>query len=218
MPSNRRSSTSESRRVSSRVSPGRRRIPIFLKDADGRYRFVNDGAARGMGGGTVEEYVGRTDAEIFSAEQLPAIRRDDDAVRAGGVALDFEEAVGDRRFLVTKSPYTFGDGSVGILGVARDITDRVRSEARIASLAILGQAVGRESTVAGVARAAVEPLRAATGGRHRLDLPRRRHRHPARARHRPRHAPRAPGPVGLRRRRRGRRTPRRRSGTRRCGW
>lgn len=137
--------------------------PIFLKDSEGRYVFMNPAAARAMGGEDPDDFVGRHDHDILSPQDAAPIAEDDDQVRRLGVAHMFEEQVGDRLFLTTKNPYDFPDGTRGVLGVAREITERKRNERQLASIGAVTRATASEITVAEVALAARDPLRTATG-------------------------------------------------------
>ena len=107
---------------------------VFVKDVLGRYVLVNTAGARVMGRSR-EDMVGRTAAEIFGAETSGELDDHDRQVISAGRALTFEERVpvdgAERVFLSVKSPYFGNDGSVaGIIGMARDITDRKRGEER----------------------------------------------------------------------------------------
>ena len=107
---------------------------VFVKDVQRRYVLINSAGAKVMGR-SVEEVAGRTAAEIFGVEAAAALERHDDEVIAQEEARTFEETVpvdgSERVFLSAKSPYFDSDGRVaGIIGIARDITDRKRGEER----------------------------------------------------------------------------------------
>ena len=105
---------------------------VFVKDRDGRYVMVNPAAARFVGR-TVEQVIGKTDVEIFSPETGRSIMQKDRHILSTGENITYEEvgtAAGvSWTFLSTKGPYRDANGKiVGVLGIARDITDRKRSE------------------------------------------------------------------------------------------
>ena len=104
---------------------------VFIKDREGRYLLINQAGAAALRR-AVGEVVGRTDAELLSAAAARRIREDDIGVMAGSEPQTFEEEVGEGvTFLSTKVPYFDEDGNVaGVLGTARDITDRKREEHR----------------------------------------------------------------------------------------
>jgi len=105
---------------------------VFVKDMEGRYVMVNPAAARFVGM-TVHEVLGKTDVEVFTpATGRPILERDRQVIETGEW-VTYEEvgsAVGvERTFLTTKGPYRDAGGKiVGVLGIARDITDRKRAE------------------------------------------------------------------------------------------
>ena len=111
---------------------------IFAKDPEGRFFLVNRAVAEAYGT-TVEELTGRTDADFArSAEEAQRFRADDLEVIASGrpKLIDDEpitDARGEVRHLQTvKIPFTTADaGTPAVLGVATDITERVRAEARL---------------------------------------------------------------------------------------
>ena len=105
---------------------------VFVKDREGRYVMVNPAAARNVGL-TIERVIGRTDIEVFTLETGSRIMERDREIVATGEWITYEEigtAAGvSRTFLTTKGPYRDAHGSViGVLGIARDITERKRSE------------------------------------------------------------------------------------------
>jgi PAS domain S-box-containing protein len=105
---------------------------VFVKDLEGRYVMVNPAAARFVRM-TVAEVLGKTDIEIFTPATAQPIMEKDRKVIETGAWMTYEElgsAAGvERTFLTTKGPYRDASGKiVGILGIARDITDRKRAE------------------------------------------------------------------------------------------
>lgn len=113
---------------------------IFAKDAEGRYVLVNQSMAESYGC-SVEEVEGRYDAHFVPEDEAAKFRTDDlDVMRSGAAKVIDSEPVTDatgqtRIFSTVKIPFTFGGGSPGILGVATDITARLRDQAHIAYLA-----------------------------------------------------------------------------------
>ena len=106
--------------------------PMFMKDDEGRYLFVNHGY-REMTGLTDAEIVGRTDFELFPEETAETVWANDRAVLHTGQPLEVEERIvidGEaQQYLSTKVPiYDTGersdpDNPVAVFGVASDITD-----------------------------------------------------------------------------------------------
>ncbi|MDQ2073271.1 PAS domain S-box protein [Haloarcula sp. H-GB4] len=111
--------------------------PMFMKDDEGRYLFVNHGY-REMTGRTDAEIVGRTDFELYPKETAEAVRANDRAVLHTGQPLEVEERIvidGEaQQYLTTKVPiYDTGersdpDNPVAVFGVASDITDIRKQE------------------------------------------------------------------------------------------
>ena len=105
---------------------------VFVKDIEGRYVMANPAAARFVGM-TVSEVIGKTDVEIFTpATGRPIMERDRKVIESGAW-MTYEEVGSaggvERTFLTTKGPYRDARGKiVGVLGIARDITDRKRAE------------------------------------------------------------------------------------------
>ncbi|WP_084676965.1 EAL domain-containing protein [Massilia niastensis] len=110
---------------------------IWLKDAAGVYRACNAGTAA-LFGRPREEIIGRTDHELFEAHEADHNRSHDAAALAAGRPLRYDEQVampgarGVRMFETIKTPVVKPDGTIlGVLGVARDITERRQQEQTI---------------------------------------------------------------------------------------
>jgi PAS domain S-box-containing protein len=105
---------------------------IFVKDLQGRYMVINSAGAR-VFGKTPEEVIGKDDTELFTAESCHGIIEHDHQVLTSGATQVYEET-GEtlgvmRTFLVTKGPHLDHQGNIiGIIGIARDITERKQSE------------------------------------------------------------------------------------------
>ena len=105
---------------------------IIIKDIESRYRVVNSAGARQLGK-SVEEVIGKQDADLFPPERAEAIRERDLHVLATGESETFEETViapaGVRTYLATKGPFRDLEGNViGLVRVSRDVTELKRFE------------------------------------------------------------------------------------------
>lgn len=112
---------------------------VFVKDRDGRYQFANARTARVLGR-SAAQIVGHTDSDFFPPPIAQSIQENDRRVMESGRAETVEEEVREddgqvRVFEAVKTPYRDAAGNVvGLLGVARDITARVRAEQESARL------------------------------------------------------------------------------------
>jgi len=100
---------------------------MFLKRADGRYRFVNQ---RFLERYAVrrEQVIGRTDAELFPQKLAHALARNDAEVIARGEPMQHEES-GERISLVVKFPVFDAAGkATGVGGIETDVTELKRAE------------------------------------------------------------------------------------------
>jgi len=100
---------------------------IFLKDEKGRHILVNR-AVRDYVGRDGKEILGKTDAELLPARIAERSRRSDRMVLEAGRALSFYEETDGRVFEIMKFPVIFEGDRVGVGGIIRDNTERVRAE------------------------------------------------------------------------------------------
>ncbi|HKR40414.1 MAG TPA: EAL domain-containing protein [Paraburkholderia sp.] len=112
---------------------------VWLKDAEGVYLSCNHAFER-MIGRREREILGKTDHYLFDAELADVFREKDKAAIEAGAILISEEWVsypesGTRALLETrKVPVFDAEGKLtGVLGIARDITERKRIEEMLAS-------------------------------------------------------------------------------------
>ncbi|TAE93536.1 MAG: PAS domain S-box protein [Oscillatoriales cyanobacterium] len=109
---------------------------IFVKDIQGRYLLVNSTVA-GMIGKPKSEIFGKNDAELFPLEIANMLAENDRRIWQSGIEETIEELVKDSEgniltFLSTKSPLRDRSGNItGVVGVARDISDRKQAEATL---------------------------------------------------------------------------------------
>ena len=107
--------------------------PVFVKDRQGRYALVNAAGAKEVGR-TPEHIIGRLDAELFPPDLAGRLRSADQRILATGRGETYEEVFAQRdgegrTYLVAKYPRFDADGTVvGIIGVARDITERKQAQ------------------------------------------------------------------------------------------
>jgi PAS domain S-box-containing protein len=107
--------------------------PIFLKDRGSRILLANPATLAALGK-RAEQVLGKTDEEFYDdAEAGRRIVANDRRVMESGQIEVVEEVVpgraGPRIYLSTKTPYRDAEGVViGVIGIARDITERKRAE------------------------------------------------------------------------------------------
>jgi len=108
---------------------------IFALDMEGRFILFNRAAER-VTGRTQEEVLGCDESGLFppdAAREKVAVSRE---VMDGNVSLTFQEDIalpgGIRTFLTTKGPlHDRGGKTIGLYGIARDITERQQAEAAL---------------------------------------------------------------------------------------
>src|SRR4030095_15816428 len=105
---------------------------IFLKEPNGRYLDCNLPFER-LCGRSRDEIIGKTDRELFSAQQAEQFYANDLKVLDAGMPLDFEETVlradGPRTSIISKFPLRdVNDRIYAIGGIVTDITERKQAE------------------------------------------------------------------------------------------
>jgi PAS domain S-box-containing protein len=108
---------------------------MFFKDADGRYRFVNQRFLERFGV-RAEQVLGRRDADIFPGERAELFAESDARVFAQRSTIELEQAVvtveGERIHRLVKFPvFDAAGGVAGIGGIATDVTESKRAEQKL---------------------------------------------------------------------------------------
>ncbi|HVZ63234.1 MAG TPA: PAS domain-containing protein [Lacunisphaera sp.] len=122
---------------------------VFVKDREGKYLMMNSAGAAYLGR-SVEAILGKTDADLFSAEAAAASQANDRLVVESGQLYLFEE-LGDatgstRTYQSTKAPWRDSDGRIiGVIGISRDVTEVRKAERQLRQ---------NEATIRGVFAAA----------------------------------------------------------------
>lgn len=114
---------------------------VFVKDTESRFLFMNPAGFR-ANGLTPEDLLGHTDAECHcSPEQAAAFREADlrvmQARRTEIIEEEFLSSTGQRHVWVTSKSPRFDEAGqvIGIVGVARDITEERRLQREILEIA-----------------------------------------------------------------------------------
>jgi PAS domain S-box-containing protein len=150
-------------------------VSVFRKDLSGRFTFGNSQFAAVLGRGP-EEFIGKTDRDLFPPELAEKYVADDLRVREGGEVYDDVEEhklpTGETRYVhVFKTPvYDARGGVVGTQGIFWDVTARRRAEialeqktANIQLLQEITRAANESSNLEQAAQTAVDLLCAHTG-------------------------------------------------------
>ncbi len=113
-------------------------MPVFVKDSKGRYLLINEAAGARFVGKSAEELLGRDDTELFDAIGAHRVMSRDREILSVGEVVTVEDTLtsagGTRSYDTTIAPYRDATGAViGLIGIARDITERKRAEQAPAS-------------------------------------------------------------------------------------
>ena len=108
-------------------------IPIFFKDLDGVYVFINDAYLAQGDNHSRERLIGHTDVEVYPGPIAIANREDDMTVVDSGGSIrrtrPFKVGGEERKFDTVKFPVLSDGGDViGVCGVAIDITDTLNEQ------------------------------------------------------------------------------------------
>ncbi|MDP1610270.1 MAG: PAS domain S-box protein [Sulfuritalea sp.] len=118
---------------------------VWMKDEQGRYLAVNQAFVRGFGWPSADAVVGKTDLDIAVSHIEGKARPEEIAVIASIGRSPVEELIdigGKRRWCETcKSPVLVDGRVVGMVGYARDITERKAVDAAVAESRNLLRAV-----------------------------------------------------------------------------
>lgn len=113
--------------------------PIYAKDRQGRFIFVNRRTAVVLGAASADAVPGTCDRDYMPEPEAARIEAVDQQVMAQGGTVVAQESVpadgGMRIYVSAKSPLLGEAGEViGLVGVSRDVTEQVEAEAEIRRL------------------------------------------------------------------------------------
>nr|WP_272881492.1 ABC transporter substrate-binding protein [Fundidesulfovibrio soli] len=128
--------------------------PVFVKDASLRYILLNTSCAE-LAGGKPEDFIGKTDADLFPGEVAKAYGVEDRIVLAEGSVPVRQEIFTTARgathtLLIQKTRYTDITGQMFLVGVMTDITefkgmqDAVVQAEKMMSLGVLAAGMAHE--------------------------------------------------------------------------
>jgi PAS domain S-box-containing protein len=128
---------------------------IYVKDAQGRFATVNEALMNRLGATSLEQVVGRTDADFFPADLAARIVAADQKVLQSGLAqVDREESFVDPDgnetwVLTTKVPLRDPQGQVvGLVGIDRDYTRLKQAQEKLERQALEARLLHRATALA----------------------------------------------------------------------
>ncbi|WP_207540311.1 sensor histidine kinase [Sabulicella rubraurantiaca] len=144
---------------------------VFVKDLALRYVLINEAGAA-MIGRPIEEVIGRSDADLFPPAIAAEVSRVDRLVMDADLAREQEERIErldgtETWFMSVKAPWRDSSGEMaGLIGVARDVTERKATERRLAKAEAAMRRIARADSMAamsvGLAHELNQPLTAAS--------------------------------------------------------
>jgi len=107
----------------------------FIKDEEGRYVFMSEGAEL-QTGRPAAAWIGKTDLELWPAQEGAMLREDDLAVLKSGMPIKRQRALTDaggslRHWVAFKFTIESSSGRRFLAGISLDVTDRERAEAAL---------------------------------------------------------------------------------------
>ena len=113
---------------------------IYFKDAQSRFVRVSQAVAKTLGVASPVDAIGKSDFDFFAAADAAAFRADDLKVISSREALRDRIERGtvngvETWMSTTKAPlFDAHDNAIGLVGISRDITDRIRAEQNLREL------------------------------------------------------------------------------------
>ncbi len=112
---------------------------VYVKDVECRFLIANNTLARFVGANAPHDLIGKTDADFFLPETAQDLHVNDQMViRSGEALINHEESIinqhtGETHWILTTkmSLRDSHENIVGLVGIGRDITERVRMEQRM---------------------------------------------------------------------------------------
>ncbi len=120
--------------------------PIFVKDRQHRWIFLNDSYCRFIGS-TPRELIGKSDYDFFSIEQADIFREKDELIFTSGIVSEDEEYFTDAKgesYIISTKKSLFNDesGNQFIIGTIKEISASQNKELREEQLNRFGETVG----------------------------------------------------------------------------
>lgn len=121
---------------------------VFAKDTNGRILVGSEAMARYYGLESAQELYGKTIFDLRGEDEAHRIHNIEQEILAGGEPMvdvdeEFIDASGDEKWIqITKVPMKDGNGKIiGLIGIARDITERKHNESALEAERVLFRAM-----------------------------------------------------------------------------